>query len=67
MKVQVNPVGIMKEDMDDIIDMIQNTNLSYRAIARKYNVDCSYIIQIKNGSIKKYRKKDLSYPLRKNN
>ena len=55
------------EQVTEIIDLIQNTNRSLRSIAKQYNCDTSTIIGIKNGTIKIYRRKDLTYPLRPNN
>ena len=55
------------EQVTEIIDLIQNTNRSLRSIAKQYKCDTSTIIGIKNGTIKIYRRKDLTYPLRPNN
>ena len=54
------------KQVDEIINLLQNTSLSYRNIARRYGVVHSVIICIKNGT-KIYRRKNLSYPLRPNN
>lgn len=73
LKVQNNLVGtiikknnLSKEQVDKIIDLILNTSMSYRKIARENNIELNTIICIKNGS-KRYRRNNLKYPLRKNN
>lgn len=60
------PNAISDKDCDNIIYDILNTEMSYRKIAQKYDVNLSSIIQIKNGTWKKYRKNNLKYPLRPN-
>ena len=65
-KVPVIKVKFTNEEIDKIIWYIQNTSLSYREIARRYNVEHNTILAIKNGR-GAYRRPDLSYPLRPNN
>lgn len=55
------------EEISEIIYLLQNTTLSLREIAEKYNCEFRDIINIKNGTQKMYRRKDLAYPLRPNN
>ena len=57
---------LTQEQVDEIIDLIINTSLSYRAIARKYDISHKIVLSIKNGC-KSYRKENLKYPLRPNN
>lgn len=54
------------EDINEIIDLITTTSLSYRMIAKQYNSSHNIIIEIKNGTSKRYFRKGLTYPLRKN-
>lgn len=51
----------------EIIDLLVNSTLSLRQIAKKFGVEYKDILGIKNGTTKLYRKKDLEYPLRSNN
>lgn len=51
----------------EIIDLLVNSTLSLRQIAKKFGVEYKDILGIKNGTTKLYRKKDLKYPLRSNN
>jgi group I intron endonuclease len=55
------------EEVSEIIYLLQNTTLSLREIAEKYNCEFKDIVNIKNGTQKMYRRKDLAYPLRPNN
>lgn len=55
------------EEVSEIIYLLQNTTLSLREIAEKYNCEFRDIVNIKNGTQKMYRRKDLAYPLRPNN
>jgi len=53
-------------EVDEIINLIVNTSLSYRKIAIRYDIQHKTVINIKNGS-KRYRRSGLKYPLRPNN
>ena len=55
------------EQVTEIIDLLVNSTLSLRQIAKKFGVEYKDILGIKNGTTKLYRKKDLEYPLRSNN
>lgn len=52
------------EQVTEIIDLLKNTDLSFRKIAKKYNVTHNQISLICYGIDKKYRRKDEKYPLR---
>lgn len=52
------------EQITNIIDLLKNSKMSFREIARKYNVTHNQISAICNGSAKKYRRKTEQYPLR---
>lgn len=52
------------EQVTEIIELLQNSNLSLNKIAKKYNVYVQSIQQINNGSAKKYRRKEIVYPIR---
>ena len=58
---------ISQEQLLLIIDLLQNTHLSLREIAKYSDISLAVIIGIKNGTTKAYRQKDLTYPLRPNN
>ena len=53
------------EQVTDIIDTLLNTDESINSIAKRYNVSFSSIAGINRGTIKKYYREGLSYPLRK--
>lgn len=56
------------EQVTEIIELLKNSSLSMRKIAKLYNCKSSAIIsQINQGSAKKYRRKNIDYPIRKNN
>ena len=55
------------EQITEIINLLQNTNISLRKIAKTFNVEVNVIIGIKSGKTKKYKRDNLIYPLRKNN
>ena len=55
------------QQVTEIINLILNTNKSLREIGREYGVKYEDILFIKNGTTKMYRRKGLTYPLRKNN
>lgn len=52
------------EQVTEIINLLLNTNLSLNKIAKKYNVNVQPIQEINNGSSKKYRRKEIIYPIR---
>lgn len=58
---------LTEETVDEIINLILNTKLSYREIGRRFNINHKIVLGIKNGTTKKYRKDNLQYPLRPNN
>lgn len=53
------------EQVTEIIYLLQNTSLSHRKIAKRYNVAKNVIIGINNGTTKRYKRKEYIYPLRK--
>lgn len=53
------------EQVTEIIDLLKNTNMSFRAIAKKYGVEHSQISMICYGTSKKYKRETEKYPLRK--
>lgn len=55
------------EQVTDIMCLIANTNLSLREIGRRFGGTYEDIVNIKNGTIKIYRRNGIIYPLRKNN
>lgn len=55
------------EQVTEIISLLLDTKKSLREIAKLFNVEYKDILNIKNGTTKIYRRKDLVYPLRSNN
>lgn len=55
------PPDLLKQICNDL----QNSTLSMRDIAEKYETTITTIMNINTGSIKKYRRDDIKYPLRK--
>lgn len=53
------------EQVTEIIDLLRNTSLSLNKIAKMYNVNVASVQGVNNGSYKKYRRKDVVYPIRK--
>lgn len=51
------------DELMEIVDLIQNTDMSFRAIGRKYGLDHRIIQNINNGTAIYYRR-ELTYPLR---
>ena len=66
-KLGNNTPKLSYEQVTEIIDLLVNSTLSLRQIAKKFGVEYKDILGIKNGTTKLYRKKDLEYPLRSNN
>ena len=62
-----NKPKLSYEEVTEIINLLINTNLSIRKIAKQYGVESNIIIGIKSGNTKLYRRKGLIYPLRSNN
>lgn len=52
------------EQVTEIINLLQNTSLSLNKIAKQYNVNVQPIQEINNGSSKKYRRREIVYPIR---
>ena len=52
------------EQVTEIINLLQNTNISINSIAKKYNVNFNSVAIINQGTSKKYRRDNLQYPLR---
>ena len=55
------------ETVSEIISLLLDTTLSLRKIGRLNNCNYDTVLGIKNGTIKLYRRRELQYPLRKNN
>jgi len=51
----------------EISDLLKNTTMSCRQIAKCYGIDLQTVYIINNGSAKRYRRAELTYPLRKHN
>lgn len=60
-KGKITPVSIY---VDEIINLLINSNLSQKDIARKFNVSAASISNINQG--KSFKKDDIIYPLRNN-
>lgn len=58
-------ISFTYEQVTEIIELLKNTNLSFRQIAKKYNVLHNQISLICYGTSKKYRRKNEHYPIRK--
>ncbi len=52
------------EEVTLIIEILRKTSRSFRDIARQFECQHSIISQINQGTAKKYRRKNLSYPIR---
>ena len=53
------------DEVTEIINLLQNTNLSIREIANIFEVDVSGVYLINKGTSKKYRRDNVEYPIRK--
>ena len=53
------------EEVTEIYNLLQNSNMSFRKIADRYKVKLNLIIGINSGKYKKYKRKNLYYPIRK--
>lgn len=58
-------IPLTYEQVTEIIELLKNTNLSFRQIAKKYNVQHNQISLICYGTSKKYKRKNEHYPIRK--
>ena len=52
------------EQVSEIISLLQTSNKSFREIARLYNCSHSIISKINQGTTKKYKRKNTTYPIR---
>ena len=52
------------EQVTEIINALQNTTESITSIAKRYGVTFNQISQINRGTTKKYRRKNIKYPIR---
>ena len=57
--------ALSKKQVLEIIDLLKNTNMSIRSIAKKYNTVHGTVTGINNGTTKKYRVPSEKYPIRK--
>ena len=55
------------DQITQITNLLLDTKISLREIGRMFNASYDDIVNIKNGKLKMYRRKGLTYPLRKNN
>ncbi len=55
------------EQVTEISDLLQNTQISCGQIAKCYGIDLQTVYIINNGNAKRYRRDELKYPLRKRN
>ena len=55
------------EQVTEISDLLMNTNISCNQIAKAYHIDLQTVYIINNGNAKRYRRDELTYPLRKRN
>ena len=53
------------EQVTEILDLLANTNLSLREIAKQYNVTHNAIMGLNSGSSKRYLRDGVNYPIRK--
>lgn len=53
------------DQITQITNLLLNTKISLREIGRMFNASYDDIVNIKNGKLKMYRRKGLTYPLRK--
>lgn len=57
--------ALSPNEVCEIEDKLKNTNISMRSIAAEYEIALTTVMNLNIGSIKKYRKESLNYPLRK--
>lgn len=57
--------ALSPNEVCEIEEKLKNTNISMRSIATEYEIALTTITNLNIGSIKKYRKESLNYPLRK--
>ena len=55
------------DQVTEIIDLLQHTQMSINQIAKCYNVGFNSVAIINNGSAKRYRRDGVQYPIRKHN
>ena len=58
-------VSLNTKQVEEVVDLLKNTNLSIRKIAERYNVQHGTITGINNGTTKRYMVHDMEYPIRK--
>lgn len=56
--------SVTYEQISEIYNLLKNTNLSFREIARKYNLELNFIMGLNRGTFKKYRRDNITYPIR---
>ena len=57
--------ALSPSEVREIEGKLKNTNISMRSIATEYEIPLTTVLNLNIGSIKKYRKESLNYPLRK--
>ena len=57
--------ALSPKEVREIEEKLKNTNISMRSIATEYEIPLTTVLNLNIGSIKKYRKESLNYPLRK--
>ena len=54
---------VESETVDNVIQDLLNTNLSYLKISQKYNINETQVVSINNGDILLYKRRGYTYPL----
>lgn len=57
-------INLTYEQVTEIIELLKNTDLSMNKISKRYGINIGCIQMINNGSSKKYRRKEIIYPIR---
>lgn len=52
------------EQVSEIYDLLKNSNLSFREIAKRYDLKLNFIMGLNRGTFKKYKRSNISYPVR---
>lgn len=59
------PSPVTYDEVTEIYDLLQSSTISFREIAKRYNVKLDFIIGLNSGKYKRYRRKEFTYPIRK--
>lgn len=52
------------EQVSEIYDLLKDSNLSFREIAKRYNLKLNFIMGLNRGTFKKYKRDNVLYPIR---